>query len=121
MRDWTTLNTKAFRFWVDTMQAGAAAWTTIAMRLPTLAAAAAGKSSPEANRMVSEKIAAATEGAIKGSLEGAALAGRALRGPVAATTSALAVTDAMTRPARRRVKANAKRLTKKPKGRARKR
>jgi hypothetical protein len=121
MRDWTTLSTKAFRFWLDSVQAGAAAWTTIAMRLPTLAAAATGKSSPEANRMVTEKITAATEGAIKGSLKGAAVAGRAMTGPVAAATSALAITDAMTGPARRRVKANAKRLSKKPKGRARKR
>jgi hypothetical protein len=121
MRDWTTLSARTFRFWVDAMQAGAAAWTTIAMRLPTLAAVAAGKSSPEATRMVTEKIAAATEGAINGSFEGATRAARALGGPVAAATSALAVTDAMTRPARRRVKANAKRLTKKPKSRSRKR
>jgi hypothetical protein len=118
MKDWTRLTNRTFRIWLDTMQAGAAAWTTVAMRLPMLTAK--GASSPEASRMVEEKVAAVTEGAMKASLTGAALVGRAM-GPLAVASGAVSIADALARPARRRVKANAKRLTKPRKVRPKKR
>jgi hypothetical protein len=121
VNDWTMLGTRAFRMWLDTMNAGAAAWTTIATRLPILAEK--GLTSPEASRMIQEKVAAATEGAAKASLAGMALAGRAIGGvgPIAAASGALRVADALARPARRKVKANAKRLTRRRKPHLKKR
>jgi hypothetical protein len=121
MKDFARLSSKAWRLWFDTMQAGAAALTTVAMRLPMLAVD--GAKSPEATRMVNEKLAAAAEGAVKASIVGAGLAGRGMTGvgPVAAASGALSIADAMARPARRRVKANAKRLTKRRKRPSKKR
>jgi hypothetical protein len=121
MRDFVRLSSKAWRLWFDTMQAGVAAFATVATRLPILATD--GAKSPEATRMVNEKLAAAAEGAVKASIAGATATGRAMTGigPVAAASGALSIADAMTGPARRRVKANAKRLTKRRKNPSKKR
>jgi hypothetical protein len=115
------LSARAWRLWFETMQAGTAAFTTVALRLPMLAKH--GAKSPEATRMVNEKIAATAEGALKASVAGAALAGRAMTGigPVAAASGVLSIAETMARPARRRVKANAKRLTKRRQPRSQKR
>jgi hypothetical protein len=89
---------------------------TIAARGPILAQAAFFPTralDPEIFRMVSEKIAASLEGAIAAQHEIAYLAAGALRGeglPKLMRRSS-AIGTAGLRPARRRVRANAKRLT----------
>src|ERR1700686_3999921 len=77
-----------------------------------IAAGMTSRDSAELNRMVSEKVAAATSGAIAAQTETMRIASRALTGkktPHAAT----AVVAAALKPALRTVKANAKRLGKK--------
>ena len=85
--------------------------TTLAIRVPQLLSGTMSKA--ETHRMVAEKIAAAREGWVKG----AAAAGRiAMRKPKRSTRAVaadtLAIFDAAFGPARRKVRANAKRLTK---------
>jgi hypothetical protein len=77
-----------------------------------LAAGMTSRDSAELNRMVSEKVAAATSGTVAAQTETMRIASRALTGkktPHAAT----AVVAAALKPALRTVKANAKRLGKK--------
>ena len=110
------LQAKMVRMFADQSRNGLAAWTTIAMRMPEFAAeTAAGRPpSAETQRMVSEKLAAAAQGAIDGGMAGARLAGRMMAGRVDATALAsgmLDVAEAAGRPAQRKVRANARRLT----------
>lgn len=94
--------------------AGVATAVTLSVRLPQLAAGTL--SAAEATRMVAEKAAAAGEGLLAGSAVAARIAAeRALRpAPHRALEDAMAVVEAASRPARRRVKANARRLSSKP-------
>jgi hypothetical protein len=81
-----------------------------------LAAGMASRDSVELNRMVSEKVAAATSGAIAAQTETMRIASRAVTGKKT-RHAATAVVAAALKPALRTVKANAKRLGKKRKSR----
>src|SRR5208337_1289799 len=90
----------------------------ISARLPMIAAAASGfgnrKDHAETQNMVTEKLMAASEGAQAGVLESAKVAWKWMTGeshPVAMAGHMMDVAAATTRPARRKVRANAKRLT----------
>lgn len=105
----------------DAMQAAQDAAVTISARLPDLAAAARSPAAPpsaEVLRMVSEKTEAAMQGAVAASLAMGQLWTRALFGGVRTPLDAMhglaGVADAAMRPARVRVRANAKRLTRRP-------
>ncbi len=107
----------ALTLWADTLASGMAALSTLSVRLPQIATGT--MSDRETQRMVAEKVSAAAEGAAKAS---ATMARIALRGPKVPTplgifSDALSVAAAMSAPARRTVKANAKRLSGKPSGR----
>ncbi len=107
--------------------AAQAACATIAFRLPILAqAAAAGDASAqrEARLMVREKVAAAIEGSVAGTLAMQTVwldmaFGRMT--PARAVTTALAVATAASAPGHRRAAANAKRLTRRAAAGARRR
>ena len=107
--------TKAALFWADSLHSGIATWTTLSVRVPQLVTGT--MSAAETQRMVAEKLAAAVEGALAGATTATRLA---LRSPRRLTSSritaqALTMLEATSKPARRRVQANARRLTKKPK------
>ena len=109
MHDATEFAGRAARAWMGAWFAGLDAMTTIAARLPIIAADPTGA---EARRMVSEKWVAAGQGSFAASMQLARLAmGPAVRGPVAAAQAALGVAEAAARPARKRVRANAARLS----------
>lgn len=116
MKSYFDLQAKAFQMMLQQSQNGLAAWTTIAMRMPALAAESMSGHPPsaETRRMVSEKVAAAAQGALNGALESTKLASRIMTGRADAATLAaglLDVAEAMGKPAQRKVRANAKRLT----------
>ena len=116
MRRRRRVSRSAFALWADTLASGMATLSTLSVRLPQLATGT--MSDRERHRMVAEKLLAAAEGAANGS---AAMARIALRGPRMSTPlglfgDALGVATAMSAPARRTVKANAKRLLGKPPG-----
>lgn len=116
MNDILALQNRTIRFWFDTVQASADAMTTVAMRLPLMAASQLSGEGPtrEDKRMVSEKVDAAMEGALDSALAGGDLLRRAMFGqlnPALFAHGMVAIADAAHRPARRRVKANALRLT----------
>ena len=81
-----------------------------------LAAGIASRDSAELNRMVSEKVAAATFGTVAAQTETMRIASRAITGKKT-RHAATAVVAAALKPALRTVKANAKRLGKKRKSR----
>ena len=116
MRDFFALQTRAVRMMFDTVQANNDAMTTIAMRLPMIAAEGLSGRPPSAEmkRMVGEKVEAALQGSVNGTRAAGSLVLRALLGQMNPTRLAhdiMGVADAVQSPARRRVKANAKRLT----------
>lgn len=90
---------------------------TIAARLPTLAGAFFAPSASgmaEWNRAYSEKVAATWEGAFAASAEWQAVMMRSVFDPpslAALATDMMGVLDKAAKPARRRAKANARRLT----------
>lgn len=98
--------------WMSTAEASLAMWTTLSFRIPMLLAGT--MTDIERNKMVGEKVEAATE-----SLWGAAFAmGQAMtRGPAAlydagsAFDSAVGFMTAASKPYHRRVTANARRLS----------
>lgn len=98
--------------WMDVLATGAATAATLSVRLPQLAAGT--MSAAESRRMVGEKLAAAGEGLAAGSAAAARIAATRLRRPAPhrAIHDALEIVEAATGPARRRVKANAARLSK---------
>ena len=68
----------------------------------------------EINRMITEKVAATLEGSFAAAGETTALALRAAigrAGPMELATAMLTITEAVTKPVHRRVRANAKRLS----------
>ncbi len=103
MTQLATLQTRLLRQWWNNVEAGANAWMTIALRLPLLASQDPTRPSAEAQRMVREKIAALAEGSLAAGL-------RASRHMGLSPPDAIGVIDALARPARKRVRANAKRL-----------
>ncbi|WP_439574951.1 hypothetical protein [Phreatobacter sp.] len=94
-----------------------AATVTVTQRMallsdPSLLAAASGRA--EAARMVSEKMEAAAEGVFAASVEAGLFMMRASMGRISPDDVArglVAISSAATRPAARRVRANARRLT----------
>lgn len=101
---------KAQALWLDLATAAVATSITLSVRLSRIAS---GTLTPrEGRRMLNEKAAAALEGSLAVANELARRAGRrGPRDPVAALAESVALLDVATRPARRRVRANAKRLT----------
>ncbi len=90
---------------------------TISARLPLIAAAATGFGTKHARQetqtMVTEKLHAASEGVQASALETAKVTLKVMTGqshPVAMAGHMMDVADAATRPATRKVRANAKRL-----------
>ena len=115
MHDFFALQTKAMRLWFDTVDANRNAMTTIALRLPMITAHSIGGRAHdgEMHRMVSEKVDAMIEGVREGAIAGGRLAGRAMLGQLNAASLAqgmVGIADASQRPARRKVRANARRL-----------
>ncbi len=103
--------TAPLAFWTDTMLAATATVVTLSVRLPQIAAGTMTRS--EAGRMVGEKLAAAAEGtaaAATAALRVSRRRGRAST-PLRLAQDMIEVAEAASRPARRRVKANARRLT----------
>jgi hypothetical protein len=118
MKDFISLNNRLMSTWFEFCDVQAATLATISARLPMIAAAASGfgdgKDHAETQNMVTEKLMAVSEGAQAGVFESANVAWKWMTGeshPVAMAGHMLDVAAAATRPARRKVHANAKRLT----------
>lgn len=104
--------------WFEFCDVQVASMATISARLPMIAATVYGfgdaKANDETQNMVTEKLIAATEGAQAGALESAKVAWKWMSGeshPVAIAGHFMDVAAAATRPARKKVHANAKRLS----------
>lgn len=109
MHDIFRANARAMRLWMDLAVAQQQAAVTIALRLP-LIAAETGKpltAASETVRMVTEK----TTAAMQGGMAAAKAAGKRRRGPLGAAETGLAVVDAFTKPGRKAVRANSRRLS----------
>lgn len=116
MNEYFALQTRAMRLLLDAAEAQRHAVTTIALRLPMLAASGFGPKGPsrEAKRMVAEKIEAVMEGAMNGAMAGSELATRGMWGqlnPMRLASGMVGIAEATQNPSHRRVKANAKRLS----------
>jgi hypothetical protein len=118
MNDIFAFNRRLANSWWDLTEVSLAASQTIAARLPMIAAAASGFGSARANRetqeMVAEKIQAAAEGAQAGALQTARATWKMMTGqshPAAMAHHMFDVAEAATGPARKKARANAKRLT----------
>jgi hypothetical protein len=118
MSDLFVLQNRLIRTWFELIEVYIATVATVSARMPIIAAAASGFGDKRAHRetqvMVAEKLRAASEGAEAGALESAKVALRVLTGqnhPVAVAGHMIDVAAAATRPARRKVRANARRLT----------
>jgi hypothetical protein len=118
MKDYFALHGRLMRAGLEMFEVQAAAMATISARLPMLAATATGLGSKRQHRetqvMVAEKLKAASEGAGLGAMETARVTMKVLFGdahPAAVAGHMMDVAAAATRPARRKVRANAKRLT----------
>ena len=111
----SSLSRRVSRFANLSAQSGRDAAVTIAARTPGLMRPS-GDNTREATRMVEEKVSAACEGAVRASLAwGAFLFATVLRGGATPTQFSHAlfdVAEAAAGPARRTVRANARRLTK---------
>jgi hypothetical protein len=117
MDDIFALNRRLASSWWEMTEISWAASATIAARLPMIAAAASGFGTRRQNRetreMVAEKIKAVTEGAQAGVLQTAKATLKVMTGdshPTAMAHHMFDVAEAATRPARRKTRANAKRL-----------
>jgi len=117
MNDIFAFNRRLAKSWWDMTEVGLAASQTIAARLPMIAAAASGFGSAHAQRetreMVAEKLRAASEGMQAGALQSAKATLRVMTGeshPAALAHHFFDVAEAATQPARRKARANAKRL-----------
>ena len=98
--------------WTDLVATGIATATTLSVRVPQLML---GSMSPgESKRMVAEKVAAAAEGLVAGSAATARIVSKRMTRPAPRETvrDLMEIGQAAARPARRRVKRNAVRLTK---------
>lgn len=110
-----SLSSRVSKFAAQSAQSGFDAAVTIAARTPGLMSPGA-ENAVEAARMVEEKVVAAAEGAVGASLAwGAFLFTSMLRGgatPTQLSHALFDVAEAAAAPARRTVRANARRLTK---------
>jgi hypothetical protein len=113
-----SLHSRAFGASFAAFEASVAAAVTIAARAPILAGHATGKPAgrpDESLRMVTEKMEAAAEGWFAAQMAvwelWVQLAFGAVRGPTALAHGFADIAEAAVRPAHRRVRANAKRLT----------
>ena len=108
MKDLTDLTMAGMRCWLDAWTAQADAMTTIALRLPIVMANPNGR---EARRMVSEKVLAAGQGTFAAAMKAneAMMAAATGAGPIANARAMLAVAEAASRPANRRVSKTAAR------------
>jgi hypothetical protein len=104
MSELVALQQRLFRLWWNNVEASANAFATIALRLPLLASQDPTRGTAEAQRMVREKVAALAEG-------GFAAGRQASRSLGKAPADALGIAEALSRPAHKRVRANAKRLS----------
>ncbi len=98
--------------WTDLFTAGVATATTLSVRVPQLMQ---GSMNPaESRRMVAEKVAAVAEGFVAGSTATARIVSKRIARPAPrdAFHDLMAIAEATARPARRRVRRNAVRLTK---------
>ena len=118
MKSFFALHNRLMRSCFEAYDVQMATITTISARLPLIAAASTGFGTKHARQetqtMVTEKLHAASEGAQAGALETAKVTLKLLTGqtnPVAMASHMMDVADATTRPARRKVRANAKRLS----------
>jgi len=121
MHDLFSLQKRLFHTSLEAFEIQSAAFTTISARLPMIAAAASGfgtqREQREAQVMVTEKLKAASEGLGLGALETAKATMKVLSGaadPLAMAGHMIDVAAAATRPARRKVRANARRLSRAP-------
>ena len=116
MDHWAKFNRRAFDFWTSVATAQVHAALTIATRLPILLDASTPKSRRRAERearaMVIEKAEAIGEGARRGVFTAARLAPTTGSHPGALAAALTKVGQDMFEPARKRVRANAHRLTK---------
>ena len=115
MKSIIELQSRSCKMWLDHAANGMAAWSTIALRMPDLAAESMNGKPPsaETRRMVSEKLDAAARGAMDGAFASAKLATRMMGGRMDAATLAtgmIDVAEAAGRHAQRKVRANARRL-----------
>jgi hypothetical protein len=118
MSELLALQSRMIRSWFEFLEIYLASVATISARMPIIAAAATGFGDPQAQRetrvMVAEKLRAASQGAEAGALESAKAALKVMTGqnhPVAMAGHMMDVAAAATRPARYKVRANARRLT----------
>ncbi len=118
MKNLFALHNRLMSSWFEACEINAASLATISARLPLIAAASTGfgdrKARHETQAMVTEKLFAATEGAQAGALETAKVALKVMAGhthPVAVAGHFMDVASATTAPARKKVRANAKRLS----------
>ena len=118
MNDFLGLQFRLWRSWVEFVEVTFATVATISARLPIIAQATTGfgdrEAHHEARTMVTEKWRAVAAGAEAGALASAKAALKVMTGqthPVAFAGHLMDVADAATRPARRKVRANARRLT----------
>lgn len=98
--------------WTDLLATGIDTATTLSVRVPQLMLGSMTKA--ESRRMVAEKVAAAAEGFVAGSAATARIVSKRMTRPAPreAFHDLMEIAAATTRPARRRVKSNAVRLTK---------
>lgn len=102
------------RFWFAQMEAAAHAAVTVSQRMGVMEAAALqGRlmAEPEIWRMTSEKVVAATEGAMAAGFAAAREMPRVAMNPTRLPSASLAIAEAALAPARRKVRSNAKRLS----------
>ncbi len=118
MKDLFSLHNRLMSSWFEFCDVQTSSMTTISARLPMIAAEATGfgdkKSRTETQNMVTEKLWAASDGALAGIFESANVAWKWMTGeshPMAVAGHMMDVAAAATRPARIKVHANAKRLT----------
>jgi hypothetical protein len=118
MKDLFALQNRLMRTCLEAIELQAAVFATISARLPLIAAAATGFGTRRARRetqvMVTEKLEAASKGVELGAIETAKATLKVLTGdahPVAMAGHMIDVAAAATRPARHKVRANARRLT----------
>ncbi len=123
MTDFWELQFRLSRSWFEFIEVYFATVATISARLPIIAQASTGFGDHDARReartMVTEKWRAAAAGAEAGALETAKAALKVMTGqthPVAVAGHMMDVADAATRPARRKVRANARRLVRPRRG-----
>ncbi len=117
MKHLFALHNRLMSSWFELYEVNNDSLMTISARLPLIAAAATGfgnrKARHETQAMVTEKLLAASEGAQAGALETAKVALKVMTGhthPVAVAGHFMDVAAATTAPARKKVRANARRL-----------